>query len=224
MNINMALQFMMKIAAQAHKVVKAVNSFPFRELMVGDSTYVPPPYVPLRQSDAEADLVSPTDVIPAAQHIKNGPEQWSSGICACFDDMQSCCIGLVCPCYLFGKNAEVLGSGTLMGSCTMHFILWALVNTFCCMLPEGFMLGIPGCFVACYACGYRKILRSKYNLELRHEIHIFVLQKVPVANFKHHAEISSRISSAIYAPYAKNTEKSVKGRKNQVPLTRIWPK
>ncbi|KAL0404681.1 UNVERIFIED_CONTAM: protein PLANT CADMIUM RESISTANCE 10 [Sesamum radiatum] len=168
--------------------------------MVGESTYVPPPYVPLRQSDAEADLVSPTELIPAAQHIKNGPEQWSSGICACFDDMQSCCIGLVCPCYLFGKNAEVLGSGTLMGSCMMHFILWALVNTFCCMLPEGFVLGIPGCFVACYACGYRKILR------------------------KHHAEISSHISSAIYAPYAKNTEKSVKGRKNQVPLTGIWPK
>ncbi|KAL0453354.1 UNVERIFIED_CONTAM: protein PLANT CADMIUM RESISTANCE 10 [Sesamum latifolium] len=220
--------------------------------MVGESTYVPPPYVPLRQSDAEADLVSPTELIPAAQHIKNGPEQWSSGICACFDDMQSCCIGLVCPCYLFGKNAEVLGSGTLMGSCMMHFILWALVNTFCCMLPEGFVLGIPGCFVACYACGYRKILRSKYNLEIDrtrksssgscdsdplnelgqaidlNEVSCLFESEIvtfyTVAPGKHHAEISSHISSAIYAPYAKNTEKSVIGRKNQVHLTGIWPK
>ncbi|KAL6555271.1 Protein PLANT CADMIUM RESISTANCE 10 [Orobanche gracilis] len=27
------------------------------------------------------------------------------------------------------------------------------------------MLGLPGCFVACYACGYRGTLRSNYNLE-----------------------------------------------------------
>lgn len=76
------------------------------------------------------------------------------------------CIGLFCPCYLFGKNAEFLGSGTLMGSCTTHFILWVLVNTVCCLLTDGIFLGIPGCFVACYACGYRRTLRSKYNLQV----------------------------------------------------------
>lgn len=76
------------------------------------------------------------------------------------------CVGIFCPCYLFGSNAEALGSGTLMGSCMMHFILWALVNTVCCMLTEGVMLGLPGCFVACYACGYRRTLRGNYNLEV----------------------------------------------------------
>lgn len=76
------------------------------------------------------------------------------------------CVGLICPCYLFGRNAESLGSGTLVGSCMMHFVLWALVNTLCCVMTEGAMLCGPGCLVACYACGYRRTLRENYNLEV----------------------------------------------------------
>ncbi|MQL98398.1 hypothetical protein Taro_031112 [Colocasia esculenta] len=75
------------------------------------------------------------------------------------------CLGLFCPCFLFGKNAEFLGSGTFAGSCVMHFILWGLVNGLCCLLTEGILLGLPGSIVACYACGYRRALRSKYNLQ-----------------------------------------------------------
>lgn len=85
------------------------------------------------------------------------------------------CVGLFCPCYLFGKNAESLGSGTLIGSCVMHFILWALVNTVCCVLTDGIMICVPGCFVACYACGYRRTLRENYNLEVYlHFISLFM--------------------------------------------------
>ena len=76
------------------------------------------------------------------------------------------CIGFFCPCFLFAKNAEFLGSGTLVGSCMTHLIFWALVNTVCCFLSDGILLGLPGCFVACYACGYRRALRSKYNIEV----------------------------------------------------------
>ncbi|XP_059428810.1 protein PLANT CADMIUM RESISTANCE 10 isoform X1 [Corylus avellana] len=133
--------------------------------MKSHSTYVPPPYVPLEQSDAAAEIVPCTQDIPMRGHGSDGPTQWSSGICACFDDMQSCCVGLSCPCLLFGKNAEFLGSGTLIGSCMTHFVLWALFNSLCCLLTDGVFLPLPGCFVACYACGYRRALRSKYNLQ-----------------------------------------------------------
>ncbi|AEC09901.1 PLAC8 motif-containing protein [Arabidopsis thaliana x Arabidopsis arenosa] len=75
------------------------------------------------------------------------------------------CVGLFCPCYIFGKNAELLGSGTFAGPCLTHCISWALVNTICCFATNGALLGLPGCFVSCYACGYRKSLRAKYNLQ-----------------------------------------------------------
>ncbi|XP_047318250.1 protein PLANT CADMIUM RESISTANCE 10 [Impatiens glandulifera] len=134
--------------------------------MGGHSGYRPPPYIPLGQSDLEAveEVVqsSATAHAPSALHPR--PPQWSSGICACFDDMESCFIGLVCPFYLFGKNAEHLGSGTFMGPCTTHLIFWALMNMVCCTLSDGVLLGLPGCFIACYACGYRKTLRTMYNL------------------------------------------------------------
>lgn len=129
------------------------------------SNYVPPAYVPLGQSDLEAEMVRADDNFRVHRPTSLNVAPWSSGICACCDDMQSCCIGLVCPCYLFAKNAEFLGSGTFVGSCMTHFILWALVNSVCCLLNEGLFLGLPGCFVACYACGYRRALRSKFNLQ-----------------------------------------------------------
>ncbi|CAN8287045.1 unnamed protein product [Cochlearia groenlandica] len=132
--------------------------------------YLPPTYIPLRQSDAEAEAevntTSPNlEEGSVSLSLKDGPKQWSSGICACFDDIQSCFIGLFCPCYIFGKNAESLGSGTFLGPCLTHCISWALVNTICCFATSGVLLGLPGCFVSCYACGYRGSLRAKYDLQ-----------------------------------------------------------
>ncbi|CAN0858117.1 Protein PLANT CADMIUM RESISTANCE 10 [Linum grandiflorum] len=135
--------------------------------MTAQNGYVPPAYVPLGQSDAEPEVVQPKEERYVPHHVGDGPARWSSGICACCDDMPSCLIGCLCPCYLFGKNAEFLGSGTLIGSCMTHFILWSVVNTVCCCISDGILLGIPGCFVACYACAYRKGLREKYKLEVR---------------------------------------------------------
>lgn len=54
-------------------------------------TYVPPRYIPLEQSDLEADAAPANSEPPSAHHqIMRDPAQWSSGICACFDDMPSC--------------------------------------------------------------------------------------------------------------------------------------
>ncbi|KAK9122531.1 hypothetical protein Sjap_012133 [Stephania japonica] len=89
---------------------------------------------------------------------------WNSGICACCDDPQSCCIGLVCPCYVYGRNAEFLGSGSFVGSCLAHCILWGGSTALCCLVTDGILLGLSGCVVAGYAYRYRRALRSKYNL------------------------------------------------------------
>ncbi|XP_057949346.1 uncharacterized protein LOC131144623 isoform X4 [Malania oleifera] len=110
------------------------------------------------------------------------------------------CIGLIFPCFLFGKNAEFLGSRTLIGSCMTHFFVWALVNTVCCMLTDGIVWGIPGCFMACYACGYRRALRSRRRL-VETLLHIF---------------------SVIYVLFAKNTGRFKKGPPILAPLILDW--
>ncbi|KAH9294969.1 hypothetical protein KI387_038557, partial [Taxus chinensis] len=74
-------------------------------------------------------------------------------------------IGLFCPCVLFGKNVEYLEGRSWTGPCCVHFLLWGVVTGICCSLTEGTLLGLLGSFVSCYACGYRRAIRAKYNLE-----------------------------------------------------------
>ena len=60
--------------------------------------YVPPTYIPLGQSDLDADVVSSqqqrneecNEKRPSGNGTNQIQIQWSSGICACCDDIQSC--------------------------------------------------------------------------------------------------------------------------------------
>ncbi|KAK9665684.1 hypothetical protein RND81_14G128700 [Saponaria officinalis] len=53
-------------------------------------------------------------------------EQWSTGICGCAEDTESCWTGLFCPCVLFGRNVQRLREETQetvwTGPCICHGI------------------------------------------------------------------------------------------------------
>lgn len=60
---------------------------------------MPPRYIPLGQSEVEVEVVKDKDEHPASHPVG----EWSSGICACFDDMQSCKLLFVLDLALFGR-------------------------------------------------------------------------------------------------------------------------
>lgn len=65
--------------------------------MENQGRYVPPRYIPLGHSETEAEIISQNEDAPV-HSTSDGPAQWSSGICACCDDMQSCMLSSVlCP-------------------------------------------------------------------------------------------------------------------------------
>ncbi|CAF3354541.1 unnamed protein product [Rotaria socialis] len=46
--------------------------------------------------------------------------QWKHGLCSCFDDIPTCLIGCICPCYLFGQNAEQTDESNKITSCVIY--------------------------------------------------------------------------------------------------------
>lgn len=69
------------------------SCFVLSERMKAQGGYVPPQYIPLQQEDNEFES-NVVDVSQPSQHLASRPDpvQWSSGICACCDDMPSCMI------------------------------------------------------------------------------------------------------------------------------------
>ncbi|KAL3748748.1 hypothetical protein ACJRO7_009912 [Eucalyptus globulus] len=76
------------------------------------------------------------------------PEQWTTGLCDCFDDPRNCIVTCCCPCITFGQNAEIIDRGAT--SCFIGGLI------FCLLAQVG---------VAClYTCSYRTKLRGLHSL------------------------------------------------------------
>jgi Cys-rich protein (TIGR01571 family) len=85
--------------------------------------------------------------------------EWQHGLCGCFDDMKTCIIAYIVPCYVFGKNAEIVGESCIL--CALAFYVPGL-NIFAETKVRGLIRekkGIDGsCFndllmwVFCWPC------------------------------------------------------------------------
>lgn len=69
---------------------------------------------------------------------------WSSGICACFEDIGICATAYFCPCIVAGRNAEAMGE-----SCCVHGFLSTL-----------------GCIGIFCGAKIREKIREKYQIEV----------------------------------------------------------
>ncbi|KAL6281569.1 hypothetical protein ACE6H2_018450 [Prunus campanulata] len=56
----------------------------------------------------------------AAYGYQQGPPQWTTGLCGCFEDPSNCLMTCCCPCVTFGQNAEIIDKGTTCKSITCH--------------------------------------------------------------------------------------------------------
>ncbi|KAK2635841.1 hypothetical protein Ddye_030633 [Dipteronia dyeriana] len=77
---------------------------------------------------------------------------WSTGLCDCCDDVNTCCLTCWCPCITFGRIAEIVDRGST--SCGVSGALYTLI------------LCLTGCSCL-YSCFYRSKLRGQYFLEER---------------------------------------------------------
>ncbi|GBG61206.1 hypothetical protein CBR_g19739 [Chara braunii] len=109
----------------------------------------------------EASGGAATSTIPG---LPDPPQRWVSGICACCDDLDSCCLGCWCPCVLFGRNVAALSDKPWVGPCVLYCLMDVLIR-----LVGLKLAGACGwyflSFGSCYTFSQRRKLRTKYNLQ-----------------------------------------------------------
>lgn len=105
-------------------------------------------------------------------------EPWTTGICACAEDPESCWLGLFCPCILFGRNVQNMRDDIpWTAPCTCHaiFVEGGMALAVATALFHGvnpraaFLIG-EGLFFAWWMCGiytglFRQELQRKYHLK-----------------------------------------------------------
>uniref|UniRef100_A0A0E0AAA4 Cadmium resistance protein n=1 Tax=Oryza glumipatula TaxID=40148 RepID=A0A0E0AAA4_9ORYZ len=79
-------------------------------------------------------------------------QAWTTGLCDCCDDCNSCCLTFFCPCVAFGLIAETLDRGSI--SCAIAGI------TYCWMRPSTVLPGMH----TMYSWSYRQKLRATFGM------------------------------------------------------------
>ncbi|GAQ80120.1 hypothetical protein KFL_000460310 [Klebsormidium nitens] len=127
--------------------------------------YQPPKYDDVAGPDYEPlrDLAEAGEESLQPRRSAERPKQWTTGICGCFSDLQTCCLGLWCPCLLFAKNVEMLTGNPSIGPCILHSGVGAAVASVMIFFFGPF--GLLCSCASCYASMYRKQIRGKYGLE-----------------------------------------------------------
>jgi len=103
----------------------------------------------IRTIEAPERLSSPS--------VKMRLEEWHEKLFGCFRDMPICCVGMWCPCVLYGRNQQRIGDG----SCGFGY---ECCGYFCCLLvPLLLCCGSPPlcCLIA---APKRQYFRLRYGL------------------------------------------------------------
>lgn len=105
-------------------------------------------------------------------------EDWTTGICGCAEDRESCWTGLFCPCVLFGHNVEQLREDIpWTNACVCHALcveggmtLAAATALFHGIDPKTSFLICEGLLFTWWMCGiytglFRQSLQKQYHLK-----------------------------------------------------------
>ncbi|XP_052134718.1 cell number regulator 10-like [Oryza glaberrima] len=76
---------------------------------------------------------------------------WTTALCDCADDCNTCCMACWCPCIPVGQIAEIVDRGS--SSCALNAVLYCLVLH----VSAGMCQWV-------YSCAYRARLRAAYDL------------------------------------------------------------
>lgn len=144
-----------------------------RPTVVAAGTYAMPP-PPGRPPNATAYYGQPATFQPPlappppppAAFDPNQPRSWSSGVCDCLADEESCWWGTWCCCILFGRNVETFGVGS---SLQMVYVVgaWLLLSFVGLLLFNrlffwAMLLG--GVAFTVYRARQRSAMRQKVNI------------------------------------------------------------
>ncbi|KAJ8900363.1 hypothetical protein K2173_025003 [Erythroxylum novogranatense] len=109
-------------------------------------------------------------------------EEWTTGLCGCLEDLDSCWTGLVCPCVLFGQNVEAMRDDiSWTNACVCHALCVeggmavavtaaAATALFHGIDPKTSFLICEALFFCWWMCGiytglFRQSLQKKYHLK-----------------------------------------------------------